>query len=200
MYNQIMNDYEPELIMLVGSRNMGVANLKSDYDIVIYTLQHNIKYRNCPLRTRYNDCTVHGYVINIENYLRNFQYNLEAMDSLFIWFDVTTVTLNSNIIYKTDKGTLLYDYISTYRKDLIGVGIESICRALSIDLKNIYEHNQYFAYDNKRFFHLLMAYQVLCPAEDVVYLIKKIRMVGSSLLSESDKEKLVYIAKYLYEY
>ena len=202
MYKQIMEDYSPDLILLGGSRDMGVASAKSDYDIIIYTRKSTIKYINCPLRTHYNDCTVHGYVINIFNYIRMLQYELQAVDSLFNWYELTSLIKPKNIIYKTEQGELFYNYLNNYREDLINLGIEAICRILNTELKTLYETRNFVAYDNKRFFHLLMAYQALNPeqSELVISLIKKIRTVSTAFLSNEDKNNLMDITKFLYEY
>lgn len=202
MYKQIMEDYSPDLIMLGGSRNMGVANAKSDYDIVIYTRKSTIKYINCPLRTYYNDCTVHGYVINIFNYIKMVQYELQAVESLFNWHEITTPVLPENIIYSTMQGELFYNYLNNYREDLIGLGVEAICRIMHIELKTLYETKNFIAYDNKRFLHLLAAYQVLNPEEKdyIMSLMRKIRTVSTAFLSDEDKNKLLTITNFLYEY
>lgn len=199
MYKQILEDYSPELIMLGGSRNMGVAKAKSDYDIVIYSCKPSIKYIHCPIRTTYNDCTVHGYVMNMINFIKMTQYELQSMESLFNWFELTTPTPDNNIIFITEKGRMFIDYLNSYRQDLIGLGIEAICRGLRWDLETIYQSKDFIPYDNKRFFHLLMAYQSITQ-ENVVPLIKKIRAVSTAYLSDEDKEHLVQVTKFLYEY
>lgn len=97
---------------------------------------------------------------------------------------------------------MFIDYINSYREDLINLGIEAICRAMHLELKKIYETQHFIAYDNKRFFHLLIAYQALNPDKNeyIISLIKKIRSTSTAYLSDEDKNNLIDITKFLYEY
>lgn len=199
-YEQITAEYNPELIALVGSRNMGVAREDSDYDIVIFTLQETLRYTHLPYRTKYENKTVHGYVINIINFIEMLQNTLYSVDSIYNWYFLTTMTYPENILFNTEKGQYFYDFYNNHRLDIIHLGITNVCRVMELDLMSIYHTKNYIPFDNKRFFHLIMAYSALNPGYDVVPLIKNIRWKGSVNLDEKSKEKLLEMACFLYEY
>lgn len=199
-YEQIIADYNPELIVLVGSRNMGVALDDSDYDIVIFTLKEELRYTVLPYRTKYNNKTVHGFVVNIINFVEMMIGTEHSIDSIFNWYFITTMTYPENILFNTEKGKYFYDYFNNHRLDLIHLGVMSVCRIAELDLKALYNTNNFIPFDNKRFFHLVMAYHSLNPTYDVVSLIRNIRWKGANNLNENDQQKLLDIAHYLYEY
>ena len=202
MYCGIMQQYHPDLILLEGSRTMGAFTEKSDYDIVVYTRYSTYDQMRHRVKTRYKDCVIHAFIINIENYFKMLKNSIYIIDDFYQYCGVASLInkKQDEIIYKTQRGQDFLDFFNIYGQDLLHIGIAGLCKSLYKELDAVVAENSYITFENKKYFHLLMAYQKLHPEQDIIPLIKEFRLKRSECICEEYRTRVIQIAQELLDF
>lgn len=193
LYIDLLERFSPELILLCGSRSSGYFTDHSDYDVVLYTQKSTQEYYH-PVKLNYNNCTVHVMIVNIHHYLQLIKNSLNCIDNFYLFCGIGSLCNNKNIIYNNDIGIKLLQFFQNYGKDLISIAIAGLCRNLQYDLHEIVSTKNFIPFENKRYFHLVLAYHVLFPQEDVFALLNELRLKPSYKIEVKYHQQLSSIA------
>ena len=172
----LIEQYNPYLVILGGSRSIYMNTDKSDWDIVMYCPNSNISATKNIIIENDRNLKCHVMISSVDNIIKIL---LDSINGIMYLHTITALTqggLSSkryHIIYEREKHPL-FDLIDLYDKWIVEIAVYRLLISIRYELKEIYTNNNLML-SYKIYYHLLLAYDIL-TGSDSTALIKKFRL------------------------
>lgn len=173
--NELINKYNPYIVVLCGSRAIDTNVDTSDWDLAMYCPEKSLSFmKNIRIENDKN-LSVHIMMTSVENIIRILLESVDGVNHFYTLTALSQGTLSSDryyIIYKRANHPL-FDILTEYKRWICELGIYRLLVSIQYELKEIYT-NKNLLLSYKIYTYFLMAYDIITNS-DSTKLIKKFK-------------------------